>query len=114
MWDVLGTPHLTALHPPCVPTGISSRARVSSPMPTSTSTPRATARHARGGVAKLVADASALSTPHALLPYLQAAAATKAQPKARRCCKPASSTRRRQQQRARSPTARRPVIKARR
>ena len=79
-------------------------------MPTTT-----TDRHARGGVAKLVANASALSTPQVLLSNLKAAAA-KAQPKARRCCKPAASTRRQRAstRKGRSPTARRPVVQARR
>ena len=79
-------------------------------MPTTSTT-----RHARGGVTKLVADASVLSTPHALLSHLKAAA-TKAQPKARRCCKPAASTRRQRviTRTGRSPTARRSVIQARR
>lgn len=78
-------------------------------MPTTT-----TDRHARGGVAKLVANASALSTPQALLSNLKAAA--KAQPKARRCCKPEASTRRQRAatRKGRSPTARRPVVQARR
>ena len=72
-------------------------------------------RHARGGIAKLVANASALSTPQALLSNLKATAA-KAQPKARRCCKPAASTRRQRAatRKGRSPTARRPVVQARR
>lgn len=79
-------------------------------MPTTT-----TDRHARGGVAKLIANASALSTPQALLSNLKAAAA-KTQPKARRCCKPAASTRRQRAatRKGRSPTARRPVVQARR
>ena len=78
-------------------------------MPTTT-----TDRHARGGVAKLVANASALSTPQALLSHLNAAAGKgKAR---RRCCKPASSTRRQRAatRKGRSSTARRPVVQARR
>ena len=77
--------------------------------------PITTDRHARGGVAKLVANASTLSTPQALLSHLKVTAA-KTQPKARRCCKPAASTRRQRAatRKGRSPTARRPFVQARR
>ena len=73
-----------------------------------------TDHHARVGVAKLVANASTLSTPQTLLSHLQAAA--KAQRKVRRCCKPAASTRRQRAatRKGRSPTARRPFVQARR